>query len=295
MRRHGSREVFQPDLGLRLRMAVALLLNAVLLLALLAAAGWLITIKDGYSVVLFFVGFALAGAFAARRGHGRARPAPNRVERAERMLERLCVVGDLPVPRLRCERGEEPLSWTTALPSHEPIIHVTQGLLEGLDERQLAGVLAHELAHIANRDAVLMTVLAGPGVFVLRGIRVAWDQPDSGLRAKAGLIMFGACFALPALLSGGLCRIVSRHRELAADRGAALLTGSPAAVASAIYELSRGLQALPQADLRLVAPRDMLHVVPARPARGVRRLWATHPPLETRLSELERLEARLQA
>jgi Zn-dependent protease with chaperone function len=99
----------------------------------------------------------------------------------------------------------------------------------------------------------------------------------------------------PALASAGLCRIVSRHRELAADRGAALLTGSPAALASALRRLSDGLHAIRDKDLRVVAASDVLHVVPARPAHGIARLWATHPLLDDRIRRLERLEARLQA
>ena len=88
-------------------------------------------------------------------------------------------------------------------------------------------------------------------------------------------------------------RTVSRHRELGADRGAALITGSPAAMAAALARLSDGLHAIPGRDLRVA--EDVLHVVPAEPASGIARLWATHPPLEDRLWRLERLEARLQA
>jgi heat shock protein HtpX len=101
--------------------------------------------------------------------------------------------------------------------------------------------------------------------------------------------------AVPALLSVGVARIVSRHRELTADQGAALLTGSPAALASALTRLSDGLHAIPDKDLRVAAVSDVLHVVPAKPAHGISRLWATHPPLEDRIRRLERLEARLQA
>jgi heat shock protein HtpX len=185
-----------------------------------------------------------------------------------------------------------PLSWTTALPRQQPRIHVTRALLRRLDDRELEGVLAHELSHIANRDAVLMTVLAAPGIYVLRGLRLSWH--DAPFRAKPGLLMFGAILGVPAVLSAGAARIVSRQREFAADRGAALLSGSPAAVASALLALSDEVAAIPEQDLRLAAARDLLHVVPVRPERGIARLWATHPRLSTRVRELERLERRLQ-
>jgi heat shock protein HtpX len=157
-------------------------------------------------------------------------------------------------------------------------------------------VLAHELSHIGNRDAVLMTVLAAPGVRVLRSLHVTWRHAaeQHWTIALAAAVMC-AVLAVPALVSVGVSRIVSRHRELAADRGAALLTGSPAALAAALAQLSDGLHAIPDRDLRVAAVSDVLHVVPAKPANGIARLWATHPPLEDRIHRLERLEAQLQA
>jgi heat shock protein HtpX len=289
--------VFAPGFGLRVRMAVALLLNAILLVALLVVAGYLLTVDSGWSFVVLFVGLALAGAAAGRKAR-RVRRERRRTDRADhitRAVSRLCAAADIPEPAIELVRDGKPLSWTTALPGRQPVVHVTTGMARLLPDAELEAVLAHELSHIGNRDAMVMTVLAAPGVFVLRGLRATWHQPDTGLRAKAGLIMFACLYAPPALLSAWLSRIVSRHRELAADRGAALLTGSPAALAAALARLSEGLHAIPDRDLRLVAAADVLHVVPARPARGIARLWATHPRLGKRIEELERLEARLQA
>jgi len=194
---------------------------------------------------------------------------------------------------VRGERKGPPLSWTTALPRRRPRIHVTRALLLELDDPQLEAVLAHEISHIANRDAVVMTVLAAPGIYVLRGLRLSLR--DAPWRGKPGIVMFIGIYAVPAGLSAALARIVSRHRELAADRGAATLTGSPSVLTAALLRLSGELAGIPQRDLRAVAARDLLHVVPVRPEHGIRRLWATHPKLATRLRELERLERRLQA
>jgi heat shock protein HtpX len=274
-------------------MAVALVLNAILLAALLAVAGWLLTVDDGWSIVVFFLAFAVIGATAGGRHVRRRRRDREAVDRLARRVSRLCLVADLPEPAVELVRDDTPLSWTTALPFGRPRLHVTTGMAELLPDAELEAVLAHELSHVGNRDAVLMTVLAAPGVFVLRGFRTA--LPDAPWRAKPGLVMFGCMYAPPALLSAWLSRFVSRHRELAADRGAALLTGSPAALASALARLSDGLHAIPDEDLRVAAAGDVLHVVPAKPARGIARLWATHPRLETRIEQLERLEARLQA
>jgi heat shock protein HtpX len=135
-------------------------------------------------------------------------------------------------------------------------------------------------------------LLAAPGIYVLRGLRQAFS--DAPLHAKPGLVIFACMLAVPAALSAGAARIVSRQRELAADRGAALLTGSPAAMTSALLKLSAEVAGIPRRDLRAVAARDLLHVVPVRPERGIARLWATHPRLSTRVHELEWLERELQ-
>jgi len=272
-------------------MAIALAINAALLCGLLVLAYRLMLVEDGWSIVAIAVMFALIGALRVGK-HGRKPRGHVDLERAETAVSRLCVVADMPVPGVHGVRDGPPLSWTTALPSRHPRIHVTRALLRRLDDRELEAVLAHELSHIANRDAAVMTVLAAPGIYVLRGLRVSWQ--DAPLRAKPGLLMFGCLLGLPAVLSAGAARIVSRQRELAADRGAALLTGSPAAMASALLKLSGEVAAIPKQDLRLHAARDLLHVVPVRPERGVARLWATHPRLSTRVHELERLEQTLQ-
>jgi heat shock protein HtpX len=299
----GRRDVFVPDRGLQVRMAVALALNGALLAALLLVAVWLVVAVDGgWSFVLIFV--LLAGAGAAPVGYHDVRRDRRRVTQRDEpqaagIVSRLSVVADLPPPDVRVEPDSVPLSWTTAVPGRRARIRVTTGLLDRLSAEEFEAVLAHELSHVAHRDAVLMTVLAMPGVFVLRGLRDTWHEPlhYGKLRASAGLVMFGALMGPPAIVSALLSRIVSRHRELAADRGAALLTGSPAALASALMKLSQELAGQPKADLRAVAARDVLHVVPAHPGatRGVRRLWATHPPLAARLRQLEQLESRLQA
>ena len=295
MTRRGSRDVFGADLGLRIRMWIALALNVVLLIALLGVAAWLFTTED-WPFVFIFLGLALAGAFAAQQRPGRRlRQAPERGDHIRLQVSRLCLVADIAEPEVELVLDDAPLTWTTALPGRTPRVHVTTGLTMLLPDAELEAALAHELSHIGNRDAVLMTVLAAPGVFVLRGFRAALQDKSAGLRAKAGIVLFFAFLGPPALLSASLSRVVSRHRELAADRGAALLTGSPAALASALRLVSDGLHAIPDRDLRLVATTDVFHIVPATPPTEIGQLWATHPPLADRIARLERLEARLQA
>jgi heat shock protein HtpX len=196
-------------------------------------------------------------------------------------------------PRLVCEAEPAARSWTTAVPWRPATIHVTGGLLRGCSNGELESVLAHELTHIANRDAWVMTIV-GPPSWILSGIRAGWrERQGSPLRNAIGLVAISwlVLLALPGALAA---RLLSRHRELAADRGAALLTGSPAGVAAALRRLSGSAGA--GSDLRL-ARLELLNFVPSRAcgAGAFARLWATHPPLERRLAQLERIERALHA
>ena len=138
---------------------------------------------------------------------------PEIARRAARAVSRLSLLADLPTPAMVVVPRDAPLSWTTALPGRQPRVHVTTGLLDELNDRELEAVIAHELSHLGNHDAVLMTILAAPGVSVLRGLEVAQNRPDRGPAATAGLPIFWLVFGLPAAVSGFFARIVSRHRE----------------------------------------------------------------------------------
>jgi heat shock protein HtpX len=238
-----------------------------------------------------FVGMIATLGMVGKRGRRRnrrrkARP-PKKADarRLRDRVERLCALADLPPPEVTARRERAPLSWTVAVPLRRPTVYVTTALLDEVSDDELDAVLAHELAHIANRDAVLTTAISLPGIGVLRGLGQLWHED---WRGKFGLLTFGPFLALPALPFALLARVVTRHREFAADRAAAAITGRPAMFANVLQRLSGRLDALPDADLRVVAARDGLHILPARRARLW--LWSTHPPLEKRLEQLERLE-----
>jgi heat shock protein HtpX len=293
-------ERIRPGLGLQLCMAVALVLEAAVTVALAAGLVWVTLFADRGYVVAFAVAIlALLGAVAAtdtgRRRRHRGRDVKTRDrERVRRIAERLCVVGDIAEPRVAVRENPLPESWTVAVPWATPRIFVTTGLLDLLDDRKLEAVVAHELSHIAHHDALVMTIAALPGDWVLRGLRYTFRQErrDDPFRAYAS-IPAGVLFAIPALPFALLARVLSRLRERAADAGAARLTGSPAAVAAALVALSEHVADRRPVDLRAAAPA-VLNILPLRPANGIARLWATHPPLEARLAALTRMEARLQ-
>lgn len=197
------------------------------------------------------------------------------------IVDRLCVLADLPKPEIVVEPEEQPNSWLVARWRGRARLHVTRGLLALLTPSELEAVIAHELAHLANRDAAVMTAVGGPGAALLGG----------GRRLMGGgwLLMFGGIVAMGiGWLSRFGTQALSRHRELAADAGSAALTGRPAALATALRRISGELRMVPEEDLRVAAYRDVFHLLPVGDS-------GTHPPLAKRIERLERLEQRMQA
>ena len=247
-----------------------------------------------WPLLLLFFGWFEARRSAAELPGGSREPDAADAERLRIATERLCLMADLDPPATKVVPDVLPLSWTTAAPWRTPRIHVTTALLDALPERELRAVVAHELSHVVQRDAAVMTVVGGPSMYVLRAARNALGDGIGGWCA----VLIGLYFIVPALFVGALARAVSRNRVLGADRSAALLVGSPAALASALVRIREymiGGKVLLM-DLRSAAPRNHFHVLPAekREPSGLRRLWASHPRMEERLAQLDEMERTLQ-
>ena len=298
----GGRELFPPDRGLQVRLAIASLVGLVLTVALVGGLAWLAIFSELYPFVFFVALFALGGIPTARhtragdpsdeRGKERVRHAAKRVEGH---VQRLASLADLEPPRVEIDSRDVPQCWTTSGLIRGPRLVATVGLVERLSDDELGAVVAHELSHVANGDARVMTLVGGPSTWIMRGIRHMWAEGKDDWRMYLAVTLYGSyssVLAVPGLLTA---RIVSRHRELAADRGSAVLTGSPAALASALRRLSGELDRIPKRDLRALGGGNLFYVLPTREPRGLRRLWATHPRLDRRIERLEEMERRLQA
>lgn len=236
---------------------------------------------------------AVLGVVASLRER-RAREPARTVTPAEEpelhaIVDRLCVVADLPKPEIVVEPEDQPNSWLVGLSRGHARLHVTRGLLALVTPTELEAVIGHELAHLMHRDAAVMTAVGGPGAVLLAG----------GTRMTHGGMWFLTLGGLVANLIGRVSQLgtqaLSRHRELAADAGSAALTGHPAALASALRRISGELRLLPDEDLRVAACRDVFHLLPADDEGEGRGLTATHPPLAQRIERLERLERELQS
>lgn len=218
------------------------------------------------------------------------------------LLERLCIRADVPVPELVVEAGLAANAWTS-----RGRIHLTKPLLKMLDQSELEAVLAHELAHLAHRDAAVMDVCSAPSRVLLgfagsvaSGFRT-WLRDVKGHMVFPGLtfvVALLAALSVPAaFLLGWVSRLsvlrMSRTREFAADAAAATLTGRPSALASALLKLDRQGERIPRADLRQVEARAVLCIL----GSGTSRLgppFSTHPPTAARVKRLEAIEQRVQ-
>jgi heat shock protein HtpX len=271
-------------------MVVAAVLTPAVVIVALAACALLLPFKI-LGGVLFAAALGIAAAVAERQAAPTGRVlGPGEEPGLQGAVDHLCVMADLPRPDVVVENERQPNSWVVDAPGRPPRLHVTRGLLERLDAHELEAVVAHELSHVAHRDATVMTVVGLPGAILA----------DGG--GKGGLwgfwpLQLGRLVALAIGRVAGLgTSTLSRHRELIADAGAAKLTGRPSALASALMKVSGDLARIPAADLRGVASRDVFHLLPTRREGGglLGRIQATHPTLEQRIAALERLERRLQ-
>ena len=208
------------------------------------------------------------------------------------MIERLCALADLPKPKVAVIDTEVPNAFATGRNPKNSAVAVTTGLWNRLEPREVEGVLAHELSHIANRDVLIMT-LAGFFAMVA-GLVMRWGflfggggNRDRG-GAPAWLIIFVVSI-VTYVLSYVLIRTISRYREYAADRGAALITGAPENLMSALQKIASRMTQIPQRDLREVEAMNAFFIIPTNVKSSLGELFSTHPPLEKRLRNLEKV------
>jgi heat shock protein HtpX len=207
------------------------------------------------------------------------------------MVERLCAMADLPKPRLAVIPTEVPNAFATGRNPKNSVVAVTEGLWNRLTKPEIEGVLAHELSHIGNRDVAIMTISSFFAMVAAVLMRMGlWGGMFGGGRDRSGgtpvwLIMF-AVSLLTYVISYVLILMISRYREYAADRGAAIITGAPENLMSALQRIASNITQIPQRDLREVQGMNAFFIVPTNVKAGFAELFMTHPPLEKRLARL---------
>jgi heat shock protein HtpX len=211
------------------------------------------------------------------------------------IVERLCVQADLPKPRVCVMETSMPNAFAMGRSRKSTTVCATRGILEMLSPAELEGVMAHELTHVINRDVMVMTLasfFASLAALILQfsfffgGGGDGEEEEDLFLVVIASVAVYAISFLL--------LRALSRYREFAADRGGAVLTGRPSALASALLKISGQIERVPSQDLRSSEALSAFFIIPARAKKSLMNIFADHPPLEQRLAALQRLEAQLQ-
>jgi heat shock protein HtpX len=279
------------DLSLTLRMVAVGVLTPLVAVGLFVVVVLLMPTR-----LLWWLVFALViGVCAQAMAYGRARHETGKVLTPDddpelfALLDRLCALADISRPVVVLSHQRQANSWVVHTPRRVPRLYLTAGLRELLTMDELSAVMGHELAHIANRDALVMSVVGTPS-------RIMMCARGGGIDGALVMVI------------GGLSQIgtsmLSRYRELAADAGSAAITGHPSALASALLKVSDSVQQVPKKDLRAAAALNSFNLVAVTPRRHgpelpgtalLNRPWRTHPPLQVRIDALAAIERDQQS
>ena len=212
----------------------------------------------------------------------------NEAPELHRTTERLAQQADLPKPQIAIADTRVPNAFATGRNQQNATVAVTQGLLNTLNQEELEGVIAHELAHVKNRDVMVMTIASFLSTIAFIVVRWGWLFGGNG-RNQAPVYVAIIASLLVWVVSFFLIRALSRYREYSADRGAASITGNPSALASALMSIDGRMDRVPQDDLREQAEMNAFFIIPIR-SGFIGKLASSHPPTEKRIEKLRELE-----
>jgi heat shock protein HtpX len=252
--------------------------------------GGFLYIFVGLAVLMNVAGYWFSDRLALKAS--RAQPVePGTMPELEGMVQDLAQRAQVPVPRLFLIPSEQPNAFATGRNPKHAAVAVTQGLLEHLPRDQVRGVLAHEFAHIKNRDILVSSIaamVAGAISAIANVLQFSLlfggDDEDSG---PLGLIGTLATIILAPLAAMLIQLAVSRQREYLADATGAQLLGRGEPLANALETLERGAQAIP---MNVNPATASLYMVNPLPRGGVATLFMTHPPLDERIRRLRALD-----
>ena len=213
-----------------------------------------------------------------------------------RAVERLSQQADLPKPKVAVADSRVPNAFATGRSPKSAAVCVTTGIMNTLDQEELEGVIAHELAHVKNRDVMVMTIASFLSTIAFLIVRWGWlfaGGRDRGGQQAAPVIVAILASLVVWIVSFLLIRALSRYREYAADRGAAVITGKPSALATALMKIDSGMEKVPKDDLRSEAEMNAFFIIPIR-SGWLGRLFSTHPSTEKRIDRLRDLERELE-
>jgi heat shock protein HtpX len=315
MATQGKPRWYKPDAGLAARMVLTMFLLGLVYVVFAGVLYW-IGIPWPYLVIVagliafFQLFFSDKIALASMRAqYVDEQQAPQLHD----MIGRLAAQANLPKPKIAIVETAIPNAFATGRDANHAVIAITTGLLQGsgLSQPEIEAVVAHELTHIINRDMLVMTIATFFSMIAALLVRsFIWSSMFGGYgggygRRGGGNNDNSGMFVLIALLASVvtyvvsfiLIRALSRYRELAADRGSALITGAPEHLASALMRISGTIESnrIPQKDFRQAQTVNALFIVPALKGDSLSTLFSTHPSLEQRLAQLQEMQQQMES
>ena len=310
-----ARTRYAPDRGLTVRMTATMFLLGLVFVGFIAAIIGIGAATHASDAVIVLFALVLGGGFAigslfysdkiALSTAGAVEVSPQQAPQLHGIVDRVCALADMPKPRVAIANTPLPNAFATGRNADKAVLCVTTGLMNRLETEELEGVIAHELSHVAHKDVQVMTIASFLAIIAALLIRFSFygelfggGRGRSNNNGNAGylfLIIMAVSIVVYAI-SFLLIRMLSRYRELAADRSGALLTGQPSALKSALVKVSGDIARIPTRDLRAAQPLNAFFFAPAISLRGGKSLatvFSTHPSLERRLAELDKVQRQL--
>lgn len=289
---------FAADHGLTRRMVTVMFLLGAVYVAFVGVV--ILLTRNWVLPIVIALGFALVQWFLSDKvalwSLGARHVTPEQAPELHGMVDRLCALADMPKPRVAYSESAVPNAFATGRSQKSSVLVVTRGIIDRLDTEELEGVLSHELSHVAHRDVAVMTIASFLGVLAGIVARYGIFMDTRGSRDNnAAVVLLGIWLVSIAVyaISFLLIRVLSRYRELAADRAGAYLTGKPSALASALVKLNNGMNAIPDRDIRKSEAMNAFAFTPAFKTGGGRKgftqMFSTHPSTEKRLEQLARI------
>jgi heat shock protein HtpX len=324
-----ARTRYASDPGLIARMGITMFLLGVVFVGfaagLVALIEWYSSTRhggggssvSGESIIIFAAILGIGSAVVsyywsdkiALRTSGARLVGPDDGPQAQRLhgiMDRLCALADMPKPRIAIAPTQMPNAFATGRSSKVAVLCATDGIMRKLNDDELEGVLAHEMSHVAHKDVAVMTIASFLGIVAALMVRFAfYGELFGGGRGRGGNNNQASALLIPIMMvlsivvyavSFLLIRLLSRYRELSADRSGALLTGRPSDLASALVKVTGEMARIPTKDLRAAEPLNAFYFTPALrsgPGKGLATIFSTHPPLKKRLAQLEKISKQL--
>jgi heat shock protein HtpX len=315
-----TRTRYAPDRGLTVRMTATMFLLGLVFVVFVGLIIGIMTAAHASGAAIILVALIFGGGSAflslfysdkiALAAAGAREVSPQQAPELHGVVDRLCALADMDKPRIAIAPTRMPNAFATGRNSKNSVLCVTEGLLyhSNLTPEELEGVLAHELSHVAHKDVQVMTYASLLAIVAGLLVRFAFYSEIFGGGRRAGGNNGNAALLIPLIMLASavvyavsflLIRLLSRYRELAADRSGALLTQNPSALISALTKVSQGMNRIPTQDLRSAEPLNAFYFAPAMKltrgggSKSLAEIFSTHPSLDKRIAQLTKIQREL--